>query len=141
MVSNITPPKPHTVFTIDKRSNLSQTDLIKEYVEPSIPVVLTDAARNWKGMGKLTPQYFKENYGEVTKEIAGVKYKLADVLDMILEENADRKAPYPFNFNVKHYFPELLSELTPEILYRRYWFMGKLQVVLSTGRKEEFNFT
>lgn len=117
MVSTQT--KPDTVFTIDKRSNLSRADLIKEYVEPSVPVILTDAAQNWKGMGRLTPQYFKENYAEVTKEIAGVKYKLADVLDMILEENPHRKAPYPFNFNMKRYFPELLSQLKPEILYSK----------------------
>ncbi|MVN20834.1 cupin-like domain-containing protein [Mucilaginibacter arboris] len=119
MVSNQTQPKADAVFTIDKRSNLSQADLIKEYIEPSVPVVLTDAARNWKAMGKLTPQFFKENYGNLTKEIKGVAYKMADVVDMIMKATPENQAPYPYNFNLKQYFPELLTDFTPEILYSK----------------------
>lgn len=115
-----TQPKPsHTVFTIDKRSNLSQADLIKDYVEPSVPVVLTDAARNWKAMGKLTPQYFKENYGQVAKEINGVSYQMADVVDRIIAASPENQAPYPYNFNIKQYFPELLPDFEPEILFSK----------------------
>lgn len=41
-----------------------------------MPVILTDAAHNWKARAELTPQYFKENYGQISKEINGVSYKL-----------------------------------------------------------------
>ena len=34
-------------LTIDKRSNLSQQELLNEYVKPGRPVVLTDVARRW----------------------------------------------------------------------------------------------
>lgn len=112
-------PKAATVFTIDKRSNLSQTELIKEYIEPSVPVVLVDAAHNWKAMGKLTPQYFKEKYGNVTKKIQGVDYKMADVVDLIMQASPENKAPYPYNFNLKKFFPELLPDFKPEILYSK----------------------
>jgi histone arginine demethylase JMJD6 len=121
MVSNQTQakPKPDAVFTIDKRSNLSQADLIKDYIEPSVPVVLTDAARNWSAMGKLTPQFFKKNYGHVSKTINGVAYNMADVVDLIMEATPENRAPYPYNFNLKQYFPELLPDFTPEILYSK----------------------
>jgi histone arginine demethylase JMJD6 len=121
MVSNQTQPKPQAdaIFTIDKRSNISQVDLIKDYIEPSIPVVLTDAARDWGAMAKLTPQYFKENYGHISKEINGVNYKMADVVDMIIQATPEKQAPYPYNFNIKKYFPELLQDFKPEILYSK----------------------
>lgn len=120
MVSDQIKPKTKTdaVFTIEKRSNLSQQELIKEYIEPSIPVVLTaDATLNWKATGKFTPQFFKENYGGLTKTIRGVSYKMADVIDLILEGNPDKKAPYPYNFDMQKYFPELLDDLKPEIIF------------------------
>lgn len=120
MILNQTIAKPKsTSFSIDKRSNLSRQELIKEYIEPSVPVVLTDAIKNWKAYGKFTFQYFKDNYGEVSKEIGGVNYKMADVIDMILAENPDQKTPYPYNFNIKKYFPELLPDLQPEVLFSK----------------------
>lgn len=121
MVSTQTLPKPQatTAFTIDKRSNLSREELIKEYVEPSIPVVLTDATNNWNAFGKLTPQFFKENYGNVSKEVKGISYKMADVINLILQGNLGKKVPYPYNFDLEQVFPELLDEFMPEILYSK----------------------
>lgn len=117
MVSSQIKPKFDASFTVDKRSNLSHAELLKEYIEPSIPVVLADAVQNWPAMGKFTPQYFKEHYGQVTKTIKGVTYKMADVLDTILENDAAKRAPYPFNFDIEKYFPELLPDLKPEIIF------------------------
>lgn len=108
-----------THFFIDKRSNLSRQELIEKYIEPSIPVVIKDATINWKANRKFTFQFFKENYGEVTKEVSGVTYKMAEVIDMILAGNPEKKAPYPFNFNLKKYFPELLPYFQPEFLYSK----------------------
>lgn len=119
MISNQTSAKPYSAasFTVDKRSNLSHTELLKEYIEPSVPVVLTDAAANWKAMGKLTPQYFKEHYGQVSKTISGVTYQMADVLDMILASDPEKRAPYPYNFDIKKYFPELMPDFKPELIF------------------------
>lgn len=105
------------VEAIDRRSNLSRKELLKEYIEPGKPVVLTDAADRWPGMGKVTPQFIKEKYGHLTKKIKGVEYNFADLIDRVLASSPANPAPYPFNVNVEYYCPEMRKEFKPEIVY------------------------
>ena len=105
------------ITSIDKRTNLSHEEFIKEYVNKSLPVILTDAAKDWKAMGKLTPAFFKETYPHITKTINGVTYKMDDFIDHMLTSTADNKAPYPYNFDVEKVFPELMADFLPEIIY------------------------
>ena len=106
-----------TVESIDRRENLSRKELIKEYIEPSRPVILTNTANKWPGMGKITPQFIKEHYGHLKKKIKGVEYSFAELIDRVLVSSAENPAPYPFNINVEYYFPELREEFKPEIVY------------------------
>ena len=121
MIAELIPLKAtaSTITQIDKRSNLSRKELIAEYIEPSIPVVLTDATRDWDAMGKITPEFFKAQYGHLTKEIKGVNYTLSDYVDLMLASTPANPAPYPFNFNVKNTCPELLEDIKPEIHYAK----------------------
>ncbi|MFD2937025.1 cupin-like domain-containing protein [Spirosoma flavum] len=112
-------PVAKPITQIDKRSNISQKELIAEYIEPAIPVVLTDATRDWDAMGKFTPSFFKKQYGHLTKELKGVTYTLSDYIDLMLASTPKNPAPYPFNVNVEQYLPELLDDLKPEILYAK----------------------
>ena len=105
--------------TVDKRTNLSRKELIKEYIEPGLPVVLTDAALKWSGTGKITPEFFRSNYGKLVKEVDGKKYTVENFVELMLASTPENPAPYPFNLNVKDYFPELLDEMKPEILYSK----------------------
>jgi len=104
---------------IDKRSNLSQKELYNEYIKPGIPVVLKDATKNWKAMGKITPEFFKKNYPSVSKKIGDVSYKMSDYVDMMMAPTGGTPVPYPFNFNVEKFFPELLPDIKPDILYAK----------------------
>ena len=117
--SNLHEPVTNAIIQIDKRSNISRKELINEYVEPSIPVVLTESARGWKAMGKITPEFFKTNYAHLTKNIQGITYTLSDYVDLMLASTPERPVPYPFNFNVSRTCPELLDDLKPEILYAK----------------------
>jgi hypothetical protein len=103
--------------SIDRRTNLSHEEFISEYVSKSRPVILTDAVKGWKAMGKLTPEFFKKNYPSITKTINGVTYRMDDFIDHMLVANADNKAPYPYNFDVKKVFPELMADFQPEVIY------------------------
>ena len=109
-------PTP-TLRTIDKRSGLSHQELLNEYVKPGLPVVLTDATRHWSAMGKFTPAFFKQHYGHLTKEIKGHTYSMAEVADLIVTSSPANPAPYPFNLNIEKFFPELLADLQPEIVF------------------------
>ena len=112
------PPVPQPGPTsIDKRGAISRQELLAEYLTPGIPVVLTEAARAWPAMGKFTLAFFKSHYGHLTKEVNGQTYTLAEVADLILTSTPANPAPYPFNLNVEEYFPELLADMQPEILF------------------------
>ncbi|HVW96361.1 MAG TPA: cupin-like domain-containing protein [Mucilaginibacter sp.] len=119
MVAEEVKPEPVQTsgLTIDRRSNLSHDEFINEYVSKSRPVILTDAAKGWKAMGKLTPDFFKKNYPHITKTIKGVDYRMDDFIDHMLVANTDNKAPYPYNFDVEKVFPELMADFLPEIIY------------------------
>jgi histone arginine demethylase JMJD6 len=112
-------PKFKEIKGVDRRTNLSHDEFINEYVKPSRPVVLTDAAKNWKAMKKLTPSYFKNNYAHINKNINGDIYNMADFIDMMLMSTAENPAPYPYNFDVEKVFPELMQDFLPEIIYGR----------------------
>jgi histone arginine demethylase JMJD6 len=58
-----------TPLSIDKRDYIPRKEFIKDHVEISKPIILTQAAKSWKTMGKFTPQYFKEKYGDRKKTI------------------------------------------------------------------------
>lgn len=105
--------------TIDKRSNLSRRELIKEYIEPGLPVVLADAARAWPAMGKVTPAYLKERYGHLTREVKGTPYTLAEYVDLMPASTPASPLPYPFNLDMQQTMPELLTELRPDIVYAK----------------------
>ncbi|MDN3551345.1 cupin-like domain-containing protein [Mucilaginibacter aquaedulcis] len=105
------------ITTIDKRSGLSKKELYSEYVDRSLPVILTDAIDNWPALGKYTPAFFKENYGHINKTINGVTYNMSDFIDQMLVSTSENQAVYPFNFDVKKVFPELMADFTPEVIY------------------------
>ncbi|WP_183559702.1 cupin-like domain-containing protein [Mucilaginibacter sp. SP1R1] len=103
--------------TIDRRTNLSRDEFLAKYVNCSRPVVVTDAAKNWPAMGKHTPDFFRENYGHITKTIDGVTYTMTGAIDRILTSTAENKAPYPFNFDIQKVFPELMADFSPQLVY------------------------
>ncbi len=82
-------------------------------------MVLTDAAKGWPAMGKLTPRYFKEHYAHINKTINGVVYNMADFIDRMLTATPENPPPYPYNFDVEKIFPELMADFLPEIIYGR----------------------
>lgn len=101
--------------TVDKRSNISRRELIAEYIEPGIPVVLTDGASKWSAIGKFTPEFFKTRYGHLTKDIKGKTYTMAETVDRLLTSTPDNPAPYPFCLNIEKLLPELMADITPEV--------------------------
>ncbi len=103
--------------SIDKRSNISKKELYHDYVLKGLPVVLTDATKDWKAMGKLVPSFFKEKYGHVRTEIDGTSYLLGDIVDMMMTSTPERPSPYPCNLNVEKTFPELMEYFLPHINY------------------------
>lgn len=106
---------------IDKRENLSKKEFIQEYVLKNRPVVLKDAARDWRALSKWTPEFFREHYGSkkvpVFERKRAVTLKdsilLRDYVDEITSSTFNNRAKYLFSLRIKKEFPELLIDLEP----------------------------
>lgn len=105
------------ITSIDKRTDLTQREFIEEYVKPARPVIIKNATKHWPAMGKLTPAFFKEKYGHITKTVKGVEYSMSEFVDRMLVATKENQAPYPFSFNVEKVFPELMKDFRPDIFY------------------------
>ena len=102
---------------IERRTKLAPEVLLNEFVLPERPVILTEAAKEWRAVGKWTPEFFKQNYGSITHEISGRTYTLADQADRMRTSSALAPAPYPFNLEVEDHFPELMADLAPPLVF------------------------
>ncbi len=106
-------------ITVDRRENLTRKELINEYVLKNLPVIDADGAKKWPAYGKFTPDFFKKNYGQLTKEVKGKTYTIAEFIDLMLKSSPENPAPYPFNLNIEEYFPDLMNDIKPELLYAK----------------------
>lgn len=110
-------PNKSKITSIDRHKNLSQKELLNEYVIPCKPVILTEAALQWEAMKKWTPDFFKTKYGHIEREVRGTKYKIGDYIGMMFDSTDENPSPYPYNFNIEYYFPELLKDIYPKLLF------------------------
>ncbi|MBP7822011.1 MAG: cupin-like domain-containing protein [Saprospiraceae bacterium] len=105
---------------IDRRSNITRDEFIKEYLKPHRPVVLTDIAQNWEATKIWTFDYFKKNFGHIIVPIVGPDFgkpgpnymkpekhiKLAEYIEQL--EQIDGEMPYRiFLWNLLEHAPEL----------------------------------
>lgn len=112
-------------FQIDKREKLSRKEFLNEYILKNRPVVLKDAAREWKAISKWTPAFFRERYGEkkvpVFERTRAVTVKdsipMSDYVDEITSSTFQNKAKYLFSLKIAKEFPELLEDLMPRPTY------------------------
>jgi len=106
---------------IDKRENLSREEFLREYVLKNRPVVLKDAARQWKALSKWTPDYFRQQYGHTKVPVFERKravnvnevVMLRDYIDEITSSTFQNRAKYLFSLQIPKVFPDLLGDLEP----------------------------
>ncbi len=110
-------PTGYPAVRVDRRTGLRAAEFQNDYVDAGRPVIITDAAANWRAMARFSWDFFRDRYGHLRKEIHGHSYSLAEVIDWIRDAEESRPAPYPYNLNVEHYFPELLRDMRPELSY------------------------
>jgi len=116
--------------SIDRVNQISPEDFRKNYLEPQIPVIITDLSHSWPAFSKWNWDYFKEIVGNVDVGVynnirAGAKVpvngndgvmKFGDYLDLI------RKGPVElriFLFNIFKYAPQAIEDINfPEFLIK-----------------------
>jgi Cupin-like domain len=104
-----TPPKD----AIDRVSGLTHRQFVRRYLTPQRPVVLTDATAHWKALGRWTPEFFRERYGDVAVEIDKKSWRLGDYIDALSNAVPGSPAPYLRNVLVEKWIPELMADISP----------------------------
>ncbi|MBN3942868.1 MAG: cupin-like domain-containing protein [Nostoc sp.] len=131
------------ISSIERRSNLSSDEFIKEYASIGKPVIITDVVKNWKASTKWTLDFFREKYGPVkTDGVRDVRERkngtdmnismnIADYMDY-LETGDSEQSLYLFDFHMFEH-PELYEdfevpvycrnklEVLPEKLFAKYF--------------------
>lgn len=98
---------------IDRRTELTRAQFGREYLSPPRPVILTDATSRWGALGRWTPQFFKEKYGDLQVEVDGESMALRDLIDRVEVSTDDNPAPYLRNQLLADWPAELTADVTP----------------------------
>ncbi len=107
---------------IERRENLSNEEFMKEYVYANRPVIVTDALRQWKAVGRWTPEFFKGEFADMnlalnkvawSKENGGADLTMARFVDTVLAFTDENPAPYLRNQNLCELFPSLMQNASP----------------------------
>jgi hypothetical protein len=93
---------------VDKRSGLTWSEFYNDYVIPNKPVVITDAASEWKALELFNPDFFLTTFPDKTATIKGVTYTLQDYIRLMNESTPEDPAPYPFKIEIDNRFPEII---------------------------------
>jgi hypothetical protein len=114
-------------FQIERRNNLSYEEFAREYLYPMKPVVVTDALRGWRALGRWTPEFFRQEFGDMKFMIneepnqkadykgneGGTEYTMARFIDRVLESTDESPAPYFRNRVLYDLFPSLRQDIEP----------------------------
>lgn len=120
-------PVAPSVQGLDRVKGLSYEAFIQDYVIPRKPAVLEDAISNWPALRKWTAEFWQDRYAERLVEIDGQTFRLSEVIDLALQSNDRKPAPYYRNIPLRWEFPELLSDILPCPVYSRpNWFHSAL---------------
>jgi histone arginine demethylase JMJD6 len=104
---------------IERRHGLAYKEFIEKYLKPHKPVIISDALVHWKAVGKWTPQYLAERYGDREFMVDGRMWKIRDLVPLVLASNEFQPAPYLRNQRVEDLSPELLADISPLPEYLR----------------------
>jgi hypothetical protein len=63
-----------TKLTLDRVSNLVPAAFVKNYLSKNEPVIVTDALDSWPALSLWTPEFFKEQFGEVMVSLQGSSF-------------------------------------------------------------------
>jgi histone arginine demethylase JMJD6 len=102
---------------IEHRSNLSYKEFAEKYLYPHKPVVITDAISSWRALSRWTPQFFKEEFKDMSFSIdtgkAVLQFTMDSFIDRVLASDESNPAPYFRNRVFQDTFPTLAGDIQP----------------------------
>lgn len=110
---------PEMTPAIERRTALSGVDFATEYVRRNRPVVISDALHGWPALERWTPEFFKERYAHKEFTLDEKTWRLAGLMDLVLNSSPENPAPYLRNQVLREHFPDLVGDIDPDLPYFR----------------------
>lgn len=124
------------ISSVDRRSNLSYEEFVREYASVGKPAIITDAMKDWKASTKWTVDFFRSEYGSAVGQVLDCATQtisamtIGDYLDYMTLKERDKLLcldrllirDYPElreDYKVPAYFPNLFERI-PEKLRKKY---------------------
>ncbi len=124
------------ISSVDRRSNLSYDEFVREYASVGKPVILTNVVKNWEASTKWTMDFFRSEYGSAVGQVLDCAtltespMTIADYLSYMNLKERDKLLclerlliqDYPQlrdDYKVPVYFPDLYDRI-PEKLRKKY---------------------
>src|SRR5437868_31788 len=68
---------------------LTPDELLVEFVRRSRPVIITELGKHWPAIGKWSPSYLSDRFGDVLVHVRGSRFGMKDIGDIPLSEYVD----------------------------------------------------
>jgi hypothetical protein len=100
---------------IERRAwdSLGRQAFVREYVRTLTPVVITGALNHWAALGKWTPEYLRDHFGDVEVTPKGQKWRLGDFANAVLASTPEKPAPYLHNHPLRLLPAAMRADLEP----------------------------
>jgi histone arginine demethylase JMJD6 len=85
---------------IERRSGLTRSNFVHEFVRPNRPVIFTDLSKGWPARDTFTFDFFRKHYADVPLDVRGRRVRLQEVLDR-LENDEELSDFYPCKLNLR----------------------------------------
>src|SRR5271168_2515053 len=102
---------PDRKCLIERRESLRYEEFVADYLNLHRPVILIDALRSWKAVGRWTPEFFAERYGAREFVIDSRVYSLHDLIERVSKSDAANPAPYLRSTPVRDISSILLADI------------------------------
>ena len=111
---------------IERRGNLSYAEFKDKYLFANKPVIVTDAIRQWKALSRWTPEFFKNEFGDMKFTIdsgrngkanykgnGATEFTMAGFVQRVFDSTDENPAPYFRNRILSDTFPTLKQDIEP----------------------------
>ncbi|MBP7514962.1 MAG: cupin-like domain-containing protein [Flavobacteriales bacterium] len=94
-------------------SEITHAEFIEQHWKPGIPLVFKNATKVWGAYNTLTPDWFRENFGDRKTLVDGKEYTMTEILDLVEGKDTSRPVPYPCKYHIPSQLPEILPMVMP----------------------------
>jgi len=86
---------------------------IREHLDGLRPAIVQGALDHWPALGKWTPEFFRDRYGQLEVTVDGARWRLDALIQRILASSSKNPAPYLRNQPLPAWPRELLADISP----------------------------